>query len=306
MSTSEPHPLPNIPSTADPDFWIRTSQSPTELCLGYQVDTYGGVIIDSTCLPDNSEEFRRAFQCSLNVLADEGFDKGYWIRIPISLIDFVPVCIKEYSFYIHHARRDYVMLVRWNHPSRPNPIPQESTHQVGVGCVITRKDGSLLLVKEKTGPAAVGVGIWKLPTGLVDPPEELGDAAMREAKEETGLDCEFNSIIAFRHSHGGSPALGASSDLFFACSLRLVNEKQQPVLQEAEILDAKWVHHSELHEVTQCGLGTAAWELMERVRKVVSGESACVVKGAKLPAWRRRNCEQWIYHPTLVTNSSSQ
>jgi ADP-ribose pyrophosphatase YjhB (NUDIX family) len=208
--------------------------------------------------------------------------------------------MNEFKFYIHHAKKEYVMMVKWAHRSRPDPIPPPSTHQVGVGCVIDRGDGFVLLVKEQTGPAAVGTGIWKLPTGLVDPAEDIRDGAIREAREETGLECAFHSVIAFRHSHGGSPSLGATSDLFFACLLIPSNPSQTMVLQETEISQSMWVHHEELHSVTRCASGTAAFELMERVRRVISKESVMCVKGTKLPAWRRKNCDQWIFAPSFI------
>ncbi len=171
---------------------------------------------------------------------------------------------------------------------------------MGVGCVIARTDGCILLVKERTGPAAVKGGIWKLPTGLVDPAENLKDAAVREAKEETCLDCVFESVICFRHSHGGSPALGATSDLFFACLLRLKDNSQATTLQESEILDSCWVHFSRIHEVTGCAPGTAARELMERIVEVISQNPNRVISCKKLPAWRRVACDQWIYSPHSV------
>ncbi len=198
------------------------------------------------------------------------------------------------------------MMVKWTDPMKSNPIPPPSSHQVGVGCVIDRGDGSILLVKERTGPSSVGSGIWKLPTGLVDPAEEICDAAIREAREETGLDCSFGSVICFRHSHGGSPALGASSDLFFACLLYQTNRDQKVVLQESEIKNARWVHHSELHEITQCTEGTAAWEIMELSRSLISGEcpSTCVLNAKKLPAWRRMHCDQYIFSPQLYDRNN--
>jgi ADP-ribose pyrophosphatase YjhB (NUDIX family) len=170
-----------------------------------------------------------------------------------------------------------------------------------VGCVITRNDGSILLVKEKSGPASVKGGIWKLPTGLVDPKEDLQDAAIREAKEETCLDCRFDSIVCFRHSHGGSPSLGATSDLFFVCLLKLIDEHQQTCLQESEILESCWTHFSRIHETTGCTPGTAAYELMNRVVDIVNKSSDQVISCTKLPAWRRNNCEQWIFFPENTT-----
>jgi ADP-ribose pyrophosphatase YjhB (NUDIX family) len=165
--------------------------------------------------------------------------------------------------------------------------------------VILRNDGHILLVKERSGPAAVS-SIWKLPTGLVEPTENLGEAAVREAKEETCIDCEFDSIICFRHSHGGSPSLGASSDLFFTCLLRMKDDSQQTCLQESEILDSLWVHYTGIHEATKCAEGTAARELMNRVVHVLSQRHPHVIQSEKLPAWRRKNCYQWIYYPHIL------
>ena len=299
MSNFSPQ-LKSPGSTADPDFWIQSKHSATELCLSNRLDTYGGVIIDSSDLPDNIDEFRAALRCSLTELGCKGCDKAFWIRIPTSSIEFVPACIREFDFYIHHAKQDYVMMVKWTHPTKSNPIPPPSTHQVGVGCAIDRGDGYIILVKERTGPASVGSGIWKLPTGLVDPTEDVCQAAIREAKEETGLNCRFASVVAFRQSHGGSPVLGACSDLFFVCLLYRINENQEVVMQESEIQNIMWVHHSVLHSVTECQQGSAAWELMENVRRLLSAEDCvCEIKAKKLPAWRRRNCDQYIYTPSL-------
>lgn len=298
---TKPRTLSHKPSTADPDFWLASSHTSTDACMSYKVDTYGGIILDSGCLPADAETFQSIMESSLTRLNDQGFNRGYWIRIPVESIEFVPICVKEFGFNIHHARKGYVMLVKWTHPTAPDPIPETSCHQVGVGCVIVRDDGYVMLVKERSGPAAVDGGIWKLPTGLAESEEEISEAALREAKEETGLDCVFDSIICIRHSHGGSPFLGARSDIFFACMLRLMTpERFTPVLQESEILDAKWVHHSELASVCACGPGTAAHRLIDLVVHTAAGKPNAVIRGCKLPAWRRTNCDQLIYYPVSV------
>lgn len=295
--------LTHKPSVADTDFWISANHISTDACLSYTVDTYGGVILDSGQLPADIGVFREIMTTSLAAIQSKGFNKAYWIRVPVESIDFVPVCVKEFGFSVHHARKSYVMLMKWTHPTSPNVVPDASNHQVGVGCVILRDDGYVLLVQERSGPAAVHGAIWKIPTGLAEPDEDLADAALREAKEETGLDCLFESIICFRHSHGGSPFSGTRSDLFFACMLRLADqENTTPVLQESEILDARWVHYSELPAVTACGAGTSAVLLMELVAEAAAGKRNAVIRGCKLPAWRRANCEQWIYYPTTVAD----
>lgn len=296
-----PPKLTHHASTADAGFWLASEHLGSEACMSYRVDTYGGIILDSDALPAEADTFRSMLGSSLSGLSTQGFNRGYWIKIPVESIEFVPICVKEFGFTIHHARRSYVMLYRWSHPTAVDPIPPVSCHQVGVGCVILRGDGCIMLVKEKSGPAAFHGGIWKLPTGLAESEEDIPEAALREAKEETGLDCVFDSIICIRHSHGGSPSLGARSDIFFACLLKLVDpERSTPVLQETEILDAKWVHHSELCSVCGCGEGTSALRLMELVTAAAAGKPNAVIRGCKLPAWRRKNCDQWVYYPVGV------
>lgn len=62
---------------------------------------------------------------------------------------------------------------------------------VGVG-VLIRDGDRYLIVKRAVEPDA---GLWAIPGGLVEVGERAADAAMREAKEETGLDVEITGIL---------------------------------------------------------------------------------------------------------------
>jgi len=58
---------------------------------------------------------------------------------------------------------------------------------MGVGILI-RKGEEYLLIKRASEPDR---GLWSVPGGMVEIGEEAEEAAIREAKEETGLDVEI-------------------------------------------------------------------------------------------------------------------
>ena len=62
---------------------------------------------------------------------------------------------------------------------------------VGVGAVIVQ-GGRILLEKRKNEP---GRGKWSIPGGIVELGESLEETALREVKEETGLDVEKPELI---------------------------------------------------------------------------------------------------------------
>ncbi len=62
---------------------------------------------------------------------------------------------------------------------------------VGVGILIRDRD-RYLLIKRAAEPDA---GLWTVPGGLVEVGERAAEAAVREAKEETGLDVEILEVI---------------------------------------------------------------------------------------------------------------
>jgi ADP-ribose pyrophosphatase YjhB (NUDIX family) len=67
-------------------------------------------------------------------------------------------------------------------------IPKKfSTHTVGIAAAIIEKGGKILLVKENR-PHLQGHAKWHHPAGWIDKGENLIDAVIREAKEETGFE----------------------------------------------------------------------------------------------------------------------
>jgi ADP-ribose pyrophosphatase YjhB (NUDIX family) len=90
-------------------------------------------------------------------------------------------------------------------------------------------------VQEKNGPLK-GMGVWKVPTGLVDAKEDLHTAACREVKEETGIETEFVGLLCFRHAHNFQ---FGKSDLFFVCLLKPLST--EITKQESEIAACEWI-----------------------------------------------------------------
>ncbi|OGY32719.1 MAG: hypothetical protein A3C02_03745 [Candidatus Andersenbacteria bacterium RIFCSPHIGHO2_02_FULL_45_11] len=79
-----------------------------------------------------------------------------------------------------------------------------SVASVGVGVIITKNDKVLLI--KRTG--SHGVGTWSCPGGHIDFGESIEQCAMRETKEETGLEIEnirfkamTNDIFTSEHKH---------------------------------------------------------------------------------------------------------
>jgi len=64
---------------------------------------------------------------------------------------------------------------------------------VCAGAVIRDSEGRLLLVRRGRPPSA---GLWSVPGGRVEAGETPAQAAVREVREETGLDVEVGELLA--------------------------------------------------------------------------------------------------------------
>jgi len=216
-----------------------------EEALNY--DTYSGVTIDLNILITDGEKldaaaFASKLQDSLSLWKEEG-KRGIWLNIPTSCSDVVPHCT-ELGFEFQFAKKGLLVMTQWLPEDSHSRLPHGPTHQVGIGAVILHPvTGQMLVVQEKNGPAAAKK-LWKIPTGLTDPGEDIVAAAIREAKEETGLDVSFDRIICMRQSHR------AVSDMFFVCLLHLAPKYKEGlekgvevplVPQEEEIAEIAWM-----------------------------------------------------------------
>ena len=107
---------------------------------------------------------------------------------------------------------------------------------VVAGAVI-KKDGKYLLIQEKQSKA---YGLWNFPAGMVDVGESIEQAAIREAKEESGYDVELIKEIDVFHTN----AIDVVKHAFEA---KIVGGELK--IPEDEILDAKWFTFDEIKEM---------------------------------------------------------
>lgn len=142
-------------------------------------DEYGGVVVNPERLPSNPSVFASLLQSSLSQWKSKR-KNGVWLKLPLEKSEYVPIAVKE-GFQYHHTEKGYVMMT-YRIPEGPCMLPENASHQVGVGGFVVNEMNEVLVVQEKhTAPALAG--LWKIPTGFIHESEEIFDGAVREVKE---------------------------------------------------------------------------------------------------------------------------
>ncbi|MGE0361774.1 MAG: NUDIX domain-containing protein [Vicinamibacterales bacterium] len=76
--------------------------------------------------------------------------------------------------------------------------------KVAVGTIIGMPDGRIVLVKRAIEP---GFGLWVFPGGYVDRGEDVRLAAVREAREEAGIDVGLGDLVGIYSYPGTTPVV---------------------------------------------------------------------------------------------------
>jgi 8-oxo-dGTP diphosphatase len=82
---------------------------------------------------------------------------------------------------------------------------------------IVVRDGKILLTKRGTEPFR---GYWELPGGLMDIGETIEQTAVREVKEETGIDAKIEKLVGVYSGPGRDPRGTTISACFLMKFLR--------------------------------------------------------------------------------------
>ncbi len=85
-----------------------------------------------------------------------------------------------------------------------NPLPT-------VDIILYTPDGQVVLIKRKNPPHG-----WALPGGFVDYGESVEDAAVREAREEVGIEVELEALLGVYSSPDRDPRHHTLSVVFMA------------------------------------------------------------------------------------------
>lgn len=104
---------------------------------------------------------------------------------------------------------------------------------LGACGLVMNSKGEWLVVKKQYSALQ---GMWSFPAGFVDGGETVDMAAVREVKEETGLDCRMESLIGFRTG----VIQGKISDNMAIFLLSPLNEKQELMPAANEIAEVAW------------------------------------------------------------------
>ena len=226
-------------------------------------DAYGGIAV----VVRETDDFEAALTASLDRWRRDGV-RGVWLEVPAALVKYLPAAL-ERGFTLRGGDATHVLCCAWL-PGGESPLPPGPTHQVGVGAVVTDRAGRLLLVQEAVGPAQ---GRWKLPTGLCESDEDIGAAAAREVREETGLEVRPAEVLAVRHSHGFHRGV---SDVFFCVRCEVIDEGAVLTPQAGEIARVAWRPVADAHDAA-----TPAWRRIYQIAATGGGMRADTYPGRR-------------------------
>merc|ERR1712037_33999 len=206
-------------------------------------DRFGGLNVYSY-ENENASDFPESLQMSLEEWKQTGI-RGTWFHVSGAQTAWIPHLV-ENGFQFHHAKNETAVLTRWLPEDESSGIPEYPHTYLGVGTITINEKNEILVIKEKVR----FYNNWKFPGGYVDRGENILDAAVREVKEETGVQTEAIGLVGFRHVLPQKdipfPPFKCA-DIYAICALRPTGD-ETIVRQEREVSEAEWLPVDEFLE----------------------------------------------------------
>ena len=198
--------------------------------LEYELNNFGGAVINADSLPDNENDFKSKLAETISLLENDNI-KVVWLSVPIEKSFLVHPAVQS-GFIYHHAEKSYIELTLMLIDK--SFIPPYTTHYAGAGGVVIDENNNLLVVVEKYRNYVKKH--YKLPGGTLNRGEHIKDAVCREVFEETGIKSEFQYLSCLRHWHGYR---FGKSDFYFVCRLKPLNLEIK--MDSGEVEEARWI-----------------------------------------------------------------
>lgn len=135
--------------------------------------------------------------------------------------------------------------------------------KIVAGCIVRDGQGRYLLVQERQEKV---FGLWNIPAGWADAGESAREAAMRETKEEVGLDVRADIEPIFQMEK-------PEKDRHYYAFLGHVVGGDLTI-QESEILSAEWLSYDKIEELNDTAKIREPWifEALRRAQNANSGD----------------------------------
>ena len=157
-----------------------------------------------------------------------------WINVHCLCGKYIPEVYRSH-YDLHHVDGEMIVFVQW-FLKEHSKIPHFGTHIGGACGVVIRNTNTELEVLLIRGTSRRDS--WEFPGGAVDCEEYSCDAAVREVKEEVGLDVE---VIGFAGAWDKVKSRYNCTSNYFGFIMKCKQEDCVLKLDKAEVTEARWI-----------------------------------------------------------------